>query len=134
MATSVQDLLAAANATVPKLPTNQLREMLGRANVMLVEVRDAPEVEQSGKIRNPLHIQRGMLEVRADPSTPYHNPALRKDRTNIAFVLELTRQLGRFDIESGLSVIGSLWCRREALLGLLDAMQRIAAGDRLVPC
>ena len=85
MATSVQELLAAANAAVPKLRPNQLREMIGRSDVMIVDVRDAPEVQQTGKIRGALHISRGMIEFRADPSTPYHNPALQKDRTVVLY-------------------------------------------------
>ena len=85
MAASVQDLLAAAHATVPKLRPNQVREMIGRPDVVLVDVRDAPEVQQTGRIRGALHIQRGMIEFRADPSTPYHNPALQKDRTIVLY-------------------------------------------------
>ena len=85
MAAGVQDLLAAAHATVPRLQPNQLREMIGRPDVVLVDVRDAPEVQQTGKIRTALHIQRGMIEFRADPATPYHNPALQKDRTIVLY-------------------------------------------------
>ena len=85
MAASVQDLLAAAHATVPRLRPNQLREMIDRPDVVLVDVRDAPEVQQTGKIRSAVHIQRGMIEFRADPSTPYHNPALQKDRTIVLY-------------------------------------------------
>jgi len=85
MAKSVKDFLATAQATVPKLQPNQLREMIGRPDVVLVDVRDAPELQQTGKIRGALHIQRGMIEFRADPSTPYHNPALTKDRTIVLY-------------------------------------------------
>jgi rhodanese-related sulfurtransferase len=85
MAVNVKDLLDQANATVPKLQPNDVREMIGRPDVVLVDLRDTPEVQQSGKIRNAVHIQRGMLEFRADPTTPYHNPALQKDRTIILY-------------------------------------------------
>jgi rhodanese-related sulfurtransferase len=85
MAANVQDLLAAANARVPRLKPDQVREMLGRPDVVLVDVRDAPEVQQTGKIKNAVHIQRGMLEFRADTATPYHNPALQKDRTIVLY-------------------------------------------------
>ena len=85
MATSVKDLLAAANATVPKLQPNHVREMIGRPDVVFVDVRDTPEVQQTGKVKGALHIQRGMIEFRADPTTPYHNPALQKDRTIVLY-------------------------------------------------
>ena len=85
MATSVKDLLAAANETVPKLEPNQVREMLGRPDVVIVDVRDAHEVQQTGKLRSAIHIPRGMLEFRADASTPYHNPALQIERTILLY-------------------------------------------------
>lgn len=85
MTANVRDLLAAANATVPKLQPNQLREMIGRPDVVIVDVRDAPEVQQTGKIRGALHIQRGMIEFRADASTPYHHAALQPDRTIVLY-------------------------------------------------
>jgi rhodanese-related sulfurtransferase len=85
MAANVRDFLATANATVPRLQPNQLREMMGRPDVVLVDVRDAPEVAQTGRVRGALHIQRGMLEFRADDTTPYHDPALRRDRTIVLY-------------------------------------------------
>jgi rhodanese-related sulfurtransferase len=85
MASSVQDMLAAANAAVPKLQPDQMREMMKKDNVVLVDVRDAPEVQQSGKIRGAVNVSRGMLEFRADPTTPYHNPAFQKDKTIILY-------------------------------------------------
>ena len=85
MAASVKDLVATANATVPKIQPSELREMMARPDVVLIDVRDAPEVQQTGKIRGALHIQRGMLEFRADPATAYHNPALQKDRTIVLY-------------------------------------------------
>jgi rhodanese-related sulfurtransferase len=85
MAASVKDLLATANATVPKLQPSELREMMARSDIVLIDVRDAPEVLQTGKIRGALHIQRGMIEFRADPATAYHNPALLKDRTIVLY-------------------------------------------------
>ena len=85
MASTVQELLATANAIVPKLEPNALREMIGRPEVVLIDVRDAPEVAQSGKIRGALHISRGMLEFRADPATTYHNPLLQREKTIVLY-------------------------------------------------
>ena len=54
--------------------------MIAKGNTLVVDVRDAPEVEKSGKITGALHVSRGMLEFRADSGTPYYNPEFRKDR------------------------------------------------------
>jgi rhodanese-related sulfurtransferase len=40
---------------------------------LLVDVRDAPEIENAGKITGAVHVSRGMLEFRADPQSPYHD-------------------------------------------------------------
>jgi rhodanese-related sulfurtransferase len=85
MAATVKDLLASANATVPKLQPDDVRQMIGASDVVLIDVRDAPEVQLSGKIRGAIHIQRGMIEFRADASTPYYNPALQKDRKIVLY-------------------------------------------------
>ena len=40
---------------------------------LVIDVRDAPEVEKSGKVMGAVHVSRGMLEFRADPQSPYHD-------------------------------------------------------------
>jgi rhodanese-related sulfurtransferase len=85
MAASIQEWLATANAVVPKLAPGELKELMSSADVVLVDVRDAPEVRQTGKVCGARHISRGMLEFRADSATPYHDPALRKDRTLVLY-------------------------------------------------
>ena len=52
---------------------------------LVVDVRDAPEVEQSGKVAGAVHIPRGMLEFRADPESPYYDKNFAKDKTVIVY-------------------------------------------------
>jgi rhodanese-related sulfurtransferase len=84
MALTVKDMMAAANAAVPRVTVAEAQALLANGAVM-VDVRDAPEVEKSGKAAGALHIPRGMLEFRADDATPTHNPGLRKDRPVILY-------------------------------------------------
>lgn len=81
MAANVKDLLAQANAAVPKLSPAQAAEKMRSGDVLVVDVRDPTEVQQSGKLKGALNVSRGMLEFRADPDSQYHNPAFRKDKT-----------------------------------------------------
>jgi rhodanese-related sulfurtransferase len=81
MPASVKDLLAQANAAVPKLSPAEAAERMRSGDVLVVDVRDPTDVQQSGKIRGAVNVSRGMLEFRADPESPYHNPEFRKDRT-----------------------------------------------------
>jgi rhodanese-related sulfurtransferase len=85
MATSVKQLLEAANAAVPRITPAEVREMIGKPNTLIVDVRDAPEVEQSGKVAGAINVSRGMLEFRADPESPYHDKNFAKDKTLILY-------------------------------------------------
>ena len=48
-------------------------------------MRDAPEVEKSGKVAGAVHVSRGMLEFRADPESPYFDKNFAKDKTVILY-------------------------------------------------
>ena len=85
MPTSVKELLAEANAAVRKLPPAEAAEMMKSDNVLVVDVRDPSEVQQTGKLRNAVNVSRGMLEFRADAETPYHNPAFQKEKTVLLY-------------------------------------------------
>lgn len=85
MATSVKQMLEAANAAVPKITSEQAAEMIRGGNTLVVDVRDAPEVAASGKIAGAVHVSRGMLEFRADPESPYHDKAFDKTKNVILY-------------------------------------------------
>jgi rhodanese-related sulfurtransferase len=81
MAQNVKDMLAQANAAVPKLSPSEAAEKMRSGNVLVVDVRDPTEVQQTGKIKGAVNVSRGMLEFRADPESQYHNSAFQKDAT-----------------------------------------------------
>ncbi|MBP1882731.1 rhodanese-like domain-containing protein [Sinorhizobium mexicanum] len=81
MAKNVKDLLAEANSVVPKLSPTEAAEKMRSGDVLIVDVRDPTEVQQTGKIKGAVNVSRGMLEFRADPESQYHNPAFHKDKT-----------------------------------------------------
>ncbi|MCW2562553.1 MAG: hypothetical protein QOD59_5743 [Mycobacterium sp.] len=85
MAKSAKELVEAANAVVPKITPAQAQEMIAGGNTLVVDVRDAPEVEASGKVAGAVHVSRGMLEFRADPESPYHDQNFAKDKTVILY-------------------------------------------------
>jgi rhodanese-related sulfurtransferase len=85
MATSVKQLMDAANGAVPRITPAQARDMIAAGNTVVVDVRDAPEVQQSGKVAGAVHVSRGMLEFRADPELPSHDKNFAKDKTVIVY-------------------------------------------------
>ena len=85
MATSVKEMMAAANSVVPKITRDEARKLMADGDALVVDVRDAPEVQTSGKVKGAVNVSRGMLEFRADADTPYHNAEFRKDRPIILY-------------------------------------------------
>ena len=85
MPTSVKQMLEAANAAVPRVTPDQAREMIAKGNTLVIDVRDTPEVERSGKVAGAINVSRGMLEFRADPESPYHDKNFAKDKTVILY-------------------------------------------------
>jgi rhodanese-related sulfurtransferase len=85
MAKNVKQLVEAANAVVPRITPAQAREMIDAGDTLVVDVRDAPEVEKSGKIAGAVHVSRGMLEFRADPGTPYYDDHFTTEKKVIVY-------------------------------------------------
>lgn len=84
MGKSVKDLVAEANAVVPRITPSEARQKIDEG-ALVVDVRDAAEVEKSGKVAGAVHIPRGMVEFRADPDTPYYDKNFTKDRPVILY-------------------------------------------------
>jgi rhodanese-related sulfurtransferase len=85
MATSVKQMMDAANAAVPRITPAQAKEMIAGNNTLVIDVRDAPEVAKSGKVAGAINVSRGMLEFRADPETPYYDQSFDKGKTLILY-------------------------------------------------
>jgi len=85
MATSVKEMMEAANAAVPRISAAQARDMIAKGDALVVDVRDAPEVAASGKVAGAVHVSRGMLEFRADPQLPSHDKNFSKDKAVILY-------------------------------------------------
>jgi rhodanese-related sulfurtransferase len=85
MATNVKQMMEAANAAVPRITPARAKEIMAKGDALVVDVRDAPEVEMSGKVAGAVHVSRGMLEFRADPESPYHDKNFAKDKSVILY-------------------------------------------------
>ena len=85
MPSSIKEMLAEANAAVPRLSPAETRTKMGAASVLVLDVRDPSEVQASGKLKGAVNVSRGMLEFRADPESPYYNPAFQKDKTVLVY-------------------------------------------------
>jgi rhodanese-related sulfurtransferase len=78
MPTTVKDMLAAANAAVPRISAAEAKALHAAGQAVFVDLREPPEVAASGKVPGALPIPRGLLEFRADPESPQRDPAFQK--------------------------------------------------------
>ncbi len=85
MATTATDMVAKAKEAVPAISPQEVRGMMSRPDVLIVDVRDPSEVEKTGKIKGAVNVSRGMLEFRADPESQYHNPAFQHGKTVLTY-------------------------------------------------
>lgn len=82
---SSKQMVEAANAVVRRITPAEAEKLMAQENTLIVDVRDAPEVEKSGKVAGAINVSRGLLEFRADPESPYHDKNFSKDKTVILY-------------------------------------------------
>jgi rhodanese-related sulfurtransferase len=71
MAATVATLVEEAKARVEALDPDRLARELEAGSVVVIDLREPEELAEVGTIPGSVHIPRGMLEFRADPSSPY---------------------------------------------------------------
>ena len=84
MAKSASDLVGEAKGKVENLDPDAVEGELANGAV-LVDLREADELDANGRIPGAVHVPRGMLEFRADPESPYHDQSFDRDKTVILY-------------------------------------------------
>jgi rhodanese-related sulfurtransferase len=82
---TVQAMLAEAEAVVPRISPEEAKALLGRTDVLFLDVREPAEVAASGKVPGALAVPRGLVEFRADPASPLHDAAFDRAKTVVAY-------------------------------------------------
>ncbi len=78
-------LLAEAEQAIQTLSVEDVKGLLGRDDVVLVDIRDPRELEREGRMPGAFHCTRGMLEFWIDPESPYAKPVFQEDKTFVFF-------------------------------------------------
>lgn len=84
MAKSAAEMVAEANAAIDAVGIEDAKTMLGKEDVVFIDVRESDEVAK-GKIPGAHHVPRGVLEFIADPHSPMHNPALSSGKQMVVY-------------------------------------------------
>ena len=85
MAKGHKQLLDEANALVASVTPTEAQALLGREDVLFVDLRDPRELARDGKIPGAFHCPRGMLEFWIDPESPYAKPVFQQDKRFVFF-------------------------------------------------
>jgi len=84
MATSAAELVAEAKNRVDNLDVDAVaREIADGA--LVVDLREEAERRKTGAIPGSVHVPRGLLEFKADPSAPTHLAALDPARRTVLY-------------------------------------------------
>lgn len=75
MPKSVAELVSEAKQRIENLTPDDVEQELS-SGAVLVDLREADELDANGRIPGAVHVPRGMLEFRADPTSPYHQEGL----------------------------------------------------------
>jgi rhodanese-related sulfurtransferase len=73
--------MAEAEAEVKHVSAAEAKDLAGREDVVIVDIRDIREVQREGRIPGSFHAPRGMLEFWVDPESPYFKPIFGADKT-----------------------------------------------------
>ena len=76
---SSQQLVEEANKTIETLSPEDVKSLMEKNEITLIDVRDIRELWRDGTIENSKHIPRGMIEFWLDPNSSYYQENKIKD-------------------------------------------------------
>jgi rhodanese-related sulfurtransferase len=80
-----KELVARAEAEIETVSVAEAKALLGREDVVFIDLRDIRELQREGKIPGATHVPRGLLEFWIDPESPYHKPLFRESKRFIFY-------------------------------------------------
>jgi rhodanese-related sulfurtransferase len=81
----VMSMVEAAKREIEEIPVEEAVKLVGRDDVVLVDIRDIRELGRDGKVPGAVHAPRGMLEFWIDPASPYFKPVFGEDKKYVFF-------------------------------------------------
>ena len=66
---SIQTLVSEAMQEIKTINADEAFKMVEDNNCNLIDIREARELEKTGRVENSVHISRGMMEIFLDPNS-----------------------------------------------------------------
>lgn len=80
-----KQMVAEAEATVPRISGADAKGLRGQPGVVFVDLREPAEIAASGKVPGAVAIPRGLLEFKADPEGASKDPTLTAAKTVVTY-------------------------------------------------
>jgi rhodanese-related sulfurtransferase len=78
-------LVDTAKSEIEEITAEDAIRLIGRDDVVLVDIRDVRELHREGKVPGAFHAPRGMLEFWIDPTSVYHKAIFAQDKKYVFF-------------------------------------------------
>lgn len=88
---AVATMVEQARATAPSVGPHEFALAAQREGAVIVDIRETEERVAHGAIPGAVHVPRGLLEFRADPASPTHDPRLGPERTLLLYCTDSRR-------------------------------------------
>ena len=82
---SSQKLVEEANKSIETIGPKEVKNLVEKNEITLIDVRDIRELWRDGTIENSKHIPRGMLEFWLDPNSSYYQENKIKETKKMVF-------------------------------------------------
>ena len=80
---SSQKLVQEANENIETLSAKEIKSLVEKNEVTLIDVRDIRELWKEGTIKGSKHIPRGMLEFFIDSKSPFHKEIFSQKKNSV---------------------------------------------------
>ena len=81
----IKAMIDEANAEIETISAADAIKLVGKDDVVIVDIRDPREIERDGRIPGAFPCTRGMLEFWIDPQSPYAKPQFAEDKKFVFF-------------------------------------------------
>jgi len=81
----IKALCQQAEKEIETISVDDVKEIYGSDDVVLIDIRDIRELQRDGIIPGAYHCPRGMVEFWIDPDSPYHKDVFAQDKKFVFF-------------------------------------------------
>jgi rhodanese-related sulfurtransferase len=80
-----KQMIAEANAVIDTISVHDALSLVGDPGVVLLDIRETAERQQTGAVKGAVHVPRGFLEFQVDPDSPMHKAEVTPDKRIVLY-------------------------------------------------